>query len=514
MNVSKTLFLGIAVVPMMAAVFGALSVSLHARQATSGTAETLRFSAPLTVQEPADADALVADVTFQIDTLPERPPVDIRIAMPVEVGGDGYSSTFKLFLLDSERNDERYLTATTLNGKVALFVLPDAFFDVIAPGTVSFRIKQVPGSGLQAVTPPNARVSLAHTTDERFPMWTLEEILEPVWKSSRILNETSLPVSVDGQPASTKLLFEPVGNLTVRDYTLATTYREGIDFVMDGQVLRLTENSSIPFLTRDQLFPNTEDAEPGTMRAHRGGLIAFGEGTFFTSRQLAVSYNHAGQWTGPVPSDGAGQLRRTRQLLQNGEPIKIALFGDSISVGASASGRGNRPPYVPGWGELMIRGLRQTYQSPITFVNPSKGGGRASWGLGLAPSALVPEKPDLCILGFGMNDGTATPVETYIDQIQQIMAMVRAGNPNTEFILVASMMPNPDWRALAPMNQYLAALKALESETVAVADAWSISEYLLKTKHYCDITSNHVNHPSDFMVRLYAQIVLQLLQPI
>ncbi len=197
--------------------------------------------------------------------------------------------------------------------------------------------------------------------------------------------------------------------------------------------------------------------------------------------------------------------------MAEGKPVKIALFGDSISVGASASGRGGRAPYVPGWGELLIRGLRAAYKSPITFVNPSKGGGSAAWGLKVAPSSLAPEKPDLCILGFGMNDGRATPVATYIDNLWQIMSLVRDENPETEFILVASMMPNPDWRSLEPMDGYLAALKELETETVAVADVWSISEHLLKTKRYCDLSANHVNHPSDFMVRLYAQVVLALL---
>jgi lysophospholipase L1-like esterase len=247
------------------------------------------------------------------------------------------------------------------------------------------------------------------------------------------------------------------------------------------------------------------------MSTHRDGWIAFGEGTYFTDRQLAISYSPADPWDGPIPSRGAGSLKRTRRLLEDGQPVKIALFGDSISTGASASGRGGRPPYVPGWGELLLRGLRAASTSPITFVNPSKGGGSAAWGLKVAPSSLAPEKPDLCILGFGMNDGRATPVATYIENLRQIMAMVLAENPGTEFILVASMMPNPDWRSLAPMDGYLAALKELETETVAVADVWSVSEHLLKTKRYCDLSSNHVNHPSDFMVRLYAQIALALL---
>ena len=391
--------------------------------------------------------------------------------------------------------------------------MPEVFFPLAMSGKMALRVRQMPVPDMPVEIAENSSATLLFTIDERCPSWSLDEILDPIWEAPRILNETGLPVSEAGEPASTRLLFRPAGPVTVRDYALDRTYREGADYVVEGDTLRLTKGSSIPFLTRAQLFPDTADAEPGTMPTHKGGFIAFGEGTFFTDRQLAISYKPADKWCGPVPAGGAGRLKRTRQLLTEGKPVKIALFGDSISTGASASGRGGRPPYVPGWGELLMRGLRGTSKSLITFVNPSKGGGSAAWGLKVAPSSLAPEKPDLCILGFGMNDGRATPVAAYIENLRQIMSLVRAENPETEFILVASMMPNPDWRSLQPMDGYLAALKALETETVAVADVWSISEHLLKTKRYCDLSANHVNHPSDFMVRAYAQVVMALLAP-
>jgi hypothetical protein len=62
-------------------------------------------------------------------------------------------------------------------------------------------------------------------------------------------------------------------------------------------------------------------------------------------------------------------------------------------------------------------------------------------------------------------------------------------------------------------GDYLPALKSLESEQVAVADVWSMSEYILQTKRYSDISGNHINHPNDFMVRIYAQVTGALLDP-
>ena len=61
------------------------------------------------------------------------------------------------------------------------------------------------------------------------------------------------------------------------------------------------------------------------------------------------------------------------------------------------------------------------------------------------------------------------------------------------------------------MIGYLEALKALEGPGVAVADMWSMHGYLLKHKTYWDMTGNHVNHPNDFLVRIYAQTLLATL---
>ncbi|TAN39026.1 MAG: SGNH/GDSL hydrolase family protein [Verrucomicrobia bacterium] len=247
------------------------------------------------------------------------------------------------------------------------------------------------------------------------------------------------------------------------------------------------------------------------MPAWKGGYVAFTEGSFWNDRQIVVSYDHEDGWVGPIPSTASGQLPLTKKKLEAGLPLKVALLGDSISAGASASGSMGKPPYIPGWGELAMDGLRRKYHSEITFVNPSLGGMVSAWGMKVAPFFVAPEKPDLCIIAFGMNDGGVVPVKQYLANTEAIIESVRKENPGAEFILVASWPPNENWRKLAPMDGYLAALKTLESKQIAVADVWSLASYILKAKRYCDITGNHVNHPNDFMVRIYAQVTDALL---
>jgi lysophospholipase L1-like esterase len=263
-------------------------------------------------------------------------------------------------------------------------------------------------------------------------------------------------------------------------------------------------------MTEKQLYPDSADAPPKTMPSWKGGYVAFtGQLSFWSSRQIAVTYDHQANWDGPVPANAPGQLPRTKAKLRAGLPLKVALLGDSISAGAEASLED--PPHVPGWGELAMAGLHEKYHSAITLVNASLGGMVSAWGKKVAPYFVAPEKPDLCIIAFGMNDGARVPVPQYLENTKAIIESVRAANPATEFILVASWPPNKNWRKLAPMDGYLAALKTLESKQIAVADVWSVASYLLKTKRYADVTGNHVNHPNDFMVRVYAQVTDALL---
>ncbi len=454
--------------------------------------------------------AFSCDLTFDLSACREVSTAYAQLIVPMQIKGAGYTM-LRLFAVDAA-GAERLVAATCPNAghKAAFFDMTNVLNTQLPARRLDLRIEQAVGSEIALSLIENRPVSL-RISAEAYPRCGLSESLSPIWASARMVNETILPVSTNGAPAEGHLLFTPSGSVTVRSYALDTTYQEGADYVVDGCTIRLLPGSSIPFATRDQLYPDSADAAPGTMKSCKGGYVAYTEGSYWNDHQIAVSYDHLDSWGGPVPFDGKGTLAATKTKLKSGKPIKIALLGDSISAGASASK--SHPPYIPGWGELLIHGLRDRFQSDITFVNPSRGGATSGWGKKVTPDFIVPEKPDLFIIAFGMNDANATSVESYLASIKTIMGMVSAENPDTEFILVASMMRNENWRPLTPMNGYLAALKTLESEHVAVADVWSVSETILKTKRFGDISGNHINHPNDFMVRIYAQVTGALLGP-
>lgn len=48
-------------------------------------------------------------------------------------------------------------------------------------------------------------------------------------------------------------------------------------------------------------------------------------------------------------------------------------------------------------------------------------------------------------------------------------------------------------------------------EGIVTAAVGSMHEALLERKAYGDLSTNHVNHPNDFLIRIHAQVILSAL---
>lgn len=164
--------------------------------------------------------------------------------------------------------------------------------------------------------------------------------------------------------------------------------------------------------------------------------------------------------------------------------------------------------------------MRQVFDTEVDFLNPSVGGKSTDWGVENARELVSVQRPDLAILAFGMNDGTGRlSAEAFKNNIGTIMESVRSYNSDADLILVAPMLPNPlaaipgqpDMSFLGEQENYREALEQLAGVGTVVADMTTIHRELLKHKLYCDMTGNNVNHPNDFLVRWYAQVVSALL---
>ena len=345
--------------------------------------------------------------------------------------------------------------------------------------------------------------------------------MTPFWDTELVYNEALTMVAFDGKMPEAPLMYPAKKILSVRSATLDTVYREGADWIYEDGRLKLPEGSSIPYFTEKEFYPS-EPIEGATFPKDGGGFLMFAEGTFFHEHQLAVTYACSkGQWKGLVPEFAGAKLPNTMRMLKEERKLKLVLYGDSISAGANASGRGGVAPAIPIWGQMVADTLRDSYNADITFLNPSVGGKRSDWGVQNVTELVSGKMPDLVIIAFGMNDGTSNvPPSEFKTNIKSIIDDVRSENPNTEFLLVSTILPNK--LALTAVDgssfygeqrNYKPVLNELchEYTGTVLVNMTDIHQELLRHKRFIDMTGNNVNHPNDFLIRWYAQVISAML---
>jgi len=332
------------------------------------------------------------------------------------------------------------------------------------------------------------------------------------WKTTTMCNESVLMVSDNGRLPSAHLLFTPNKILSVRNAGLNIEYKEGIDWeYRDGQ-LSLLKGSQAPSLSKAELYPDTST---NTFPKKGGGFVLFKEGSFFHEHQLAVTYTHdSNLWKGTVSQFQGKNIPVVMDKLRRKSILKMLLFGDSIAAGANASGETGTAPHMPSWGKLIAEGLRRHYQGEIAFTNTSVGGKDSKWGLETVKENVVAYDPDLVIIAFGMNDGTGRMApQRFKANIKGIIKAVRRHNPKAEFILVATMLPNPESNFVGTQPFFKKVLDELTGPGIVLVDMTAVHAELLKYKSYQDMTGNDINHPNDFLIRWYAQEILSTLIP-
>lgn len=185
-------------------------------------------------------------------------------------------------------------------------------------------------------------------------------------------------------------MFPPEKILSVTTADHSREFEEGVDWCFEDGLLKLTKNSRIPFADECEMYPKA---------AKEGGYVLFHEEHFFHDRQLAVTYQHGmNRWKGPIPWDARDMLPRTHGRLRGKKNVNLILYGDSIAVGANASGVKGAPPFLPNRGQLFTMILEQTYGAPVTFKNPSVGGKTSFWGVENVKTLVADCKPDIVIL--------------------------------------------------------------------------------------------------------------------
>jgi len=276
--------------------------------------------------------------------------------------------------------------------------------------------------------------------------------------------------------------------------TETVVYSPTRDFLLDdyGQIWR-TPGSRIPDFRTNILFAQVDfrhDKFPG-----------YGNKPFF----VYVDYTHSGKFQPPPAKRefGAAMLPKTQAKLRAGEKLRIVAFGDSITAGGEAS-----VPKLIFW-ERWADALREKYpHASIETINGATGGDATPQGLQRLQEKVLAQKPDLVLIGFGMNDNNVggPSIEAFAANLRTMVDRIRA-ETGAEVVLFSAFPPNPRWHYGSPnMARYAAATEAVAREKrCAFADVHRLWQKLAARKKPEDLLANNINHPNDYGHWIYFQ---------
>jgi lysophospholipase L1-like esterase len=354
------------------------------------------------------------------------------------------------------------------------------------------------------------------------PGWTNDwaERVAPITQGAQVYREACMPFAKSADDEAELKLLYPVKHVTeVIHNGTGEKLQEGRDWILrDGKVF-LPGGTHAPVQIESAFFrrpPSTNPASTSSDGKSRPPLpYVLKEGTFYHLRQIEVTYEPAKRdWTFPPAVSSRDKLPRVRAKLAKKEPVTIILLGDSIEYGGNASRMQAANPFQPQFGELTVWALRQAYGGPITVMNHSRGGAGALFGSTQALSQAGWFKPDLVIVAYGMNDRSDKRRATYKQDMENIIDTIHQASPATEFIAIASMMNNPKQPVGSePIFALRDLLLSIDRPDVAFVDMTTTHQTLLERKDYLDTSGNGANHPNDFLHRIYAMRLLELLLP-
>ena len=367
--------------------------------------------------------------------------------------------------------------------------------------------------------------------DHDTPTFDLNRYLVPVWDDNGIAyNETAMLIRTpDDMDVFDVQLAYPIDEIiSVRDFSLDTEYVKGVDYDLEGGILKIKGTGRLYdiAIAYKEYFIEKYNGNNGWPCVEGEGAQLKTEAEFgnqgLTAYQIAVTYKHSATWDGVKPADKSATFAKLSQKLASGSQVNVVCLGDSISYGWTASGLNEvfLRPFCPNYFTLVTNYMNYKFGN-LSAYNFSVGGMSANWGCEAKQiSDVVSKNPDLLILAFGMNDGsgqTSYSPDTFYNNIKKTIDGVRESCPDCEIVLVSTMLPNaevgyhPGNSILGNQKNYIPKLMELESSYtgIAVANVTEIHEHLLQRKNFRDMSANNINHPNDYVHRVYAQVVLQ-----
>jgi len=334
------------------------------------------------------------------------------------------------------------------------------------------------------------------------------ERFRPLWVKEFVKDEILVFVK-RGNEISANITFDKPWGIRLKDRN-GTVLRECVDFKTEGRKV-VALNDNIEYLEESWLKnENVPDYVENENERYKisGCLLVSPE--YLRKKQYLVSYYHAPASIRGIFPDRIA-LPRTYDKIKEGKKLKIALMGDSISNAANSSYEMGFKAYRH-WLDDALAVIGKSLRVNARYENFSRSGYGTEWALSVAEEKFKNVNADLAIIAFGMNDGAAgMSADEYVKNVAELRKIIKALNPETEFIIVSTPLPNeasPQTFKAQPF--YYSKLKALEGEGTAVIDMAAVSRFLLERKAFIEISGNNLNHPNDFFYRFYTDVFAEL----
>lgn len=210
-------------------------------------------------------------------------------------------------------------------------------------------------------------------------------------------------------------------------------------------------------------------------------------------------------------------LSRTRQLIAEKKPVRVVVYGDSISE-VRGTWRGGASAPENNWGAVLVRKLQEAHPDSEFSVHHFAIGGQNSYeGLGRL-NWLEPFEPDLVLVAFGANDCSHHPLQP--DQTK--LALTELANSirerfGADVVLASTGGDNP----LKPFFQHLDETVQAQKEAAAAAQVPFVdmrAAILAATDNGTRWAEFHFNedncHPTDKGHEVWAEAAFAVIQPL
>lgn len=293
------------------------------------------------------------------------------------------------------------------------------------------------------------------------------------------------------------------------------------DYTVENGYIVRTENSDIPYLEVEDYYSDESGQwsieiapEKIPYKFNCKKYAKYGETDSFTKYQIAVTYTHSDEWKGFIPPCKKDILKNFYQKINKENCATVGFFGDSITTGCNSSGvpqGGVVSPYAEDFPTMTVKEIEKRLNCKINMFNTAVGGWTSQNGVEEFDERVIKNNPDLLVLAFGMND-MGSPLEEYGARMEKMVKALHEFNLKAEIVLVGTSVPNPETTWYLNQERFVEELYRLESKYpfIAVADMTKVHKYLFDAgKKYRDVSGNNINHPNDFVARLYAQTILK-----